>query len=257
MIEAMKHPGRILIGMVVLAVALWAAGRISVLYVDYLWFDSLGYASVFTTALWTKIALAAGAFLVTALWLWLNIALAGRLAPGRYIQFKGLPWVIPSPQFKRFLRVIAVAGVLFVSYITAQAALHGSPGENTENWYGVLQVFNRVPFGQIDPVLGRDAGFYVFLLPMLLALKTCLLALVVMALAAVAATYFVGGAIAWPGEPITRPAAIHLAVLGALLALVAAFGYWLDQFDLLLSSHGAVFARGIPTSKSACRCCVR
>jgi uncharacterized protein len=244
MIDAMKHPRRILIGIVALVAALWGADKVSVLYVDYLWFDVLGYGSVYTTALWTKIALAGGAFLVTVLWLTLNIILAGRMAPGRYIKFKHLPWVIPSPQLKRTLKFVAVAGVLLVAYLMAQAALHGSPGENTENWFGVLQAIHSVPFGQTDPILHRDASFYVFVLPMLMALKALLLGLVLATLVAVAATYFVGGAIAWPGEPITRPAAVHLSVLAAILTLVMAFGYWLDQFDLLLSSHGAVFGVG-------------
>ena len=37
----------------------------------------------------------------------------------------------------------------------------------SSQWETWLTWLNAVPFGQADPILGRDAGFYVFSLPFL------------------------------------------------------------------------------------------
>jgi len=227
---------RILIGIVVLGCLLWAAGKLAVLYADYLWFDSLGYTSVFTTELWAKVWLGAAAFLVTGLWLGGNTYLAARLSPGRYLEIKGLPWVIPSPRLKRLLAVAGGVAIVLVAYGFAKAAV--------DLWYPVLQFLNREAFAWRDPVLGYDAGFYVFVLPMLGAIKNYVFLMAVLGLGGAAGAYFVGGAIGWPYARMTRSSVVHLAALAALLLAAVAFGYWLDRFDLLFSSRGAVFGAG-------------
>ena len=231
-----KHQLRWIITIAVIAVVAWAAAKLSGLYVDFLWFDSLGFSKVFTTELWTRVVLGVSVFLATVLWVGVNALVAARLAPGRYIQFKGLPWKIPSPSFKRFLWLVGSIAVVVVAYMAAAAA--------TDYWYTVLQFHNFPSFGWTEPILGYDAGFYVFVLPVLAAIKTYAMTLIVLAAIGVGVAYFVGGAIGWPGEPITRAASTHLAVLGALLLVVVSFGYWLDRFDLLLSKQGAVFGAG-------------
>ena len=55
-----------------------------------------------------------------------------------------------------------------------------------------------VPFDQADPVLGRDAGFYVFTLPFLQFVRGLGQGLVVIAALASGAIYFVSGSLA-PG----------------------------------------------------------
>jgi uncharacterized protein len=232
----MSRQTRILITLLSLVGGLWVASRVPALYADYLWFDSLGYAGAFTTTLYAKVAMSAAVLAITLTWFLVNILIAGRLSPGRYLKIKGLPWVIPSQQMKRALRALAVIGIAVVSFSFAATA--------SQYWYSALQTLNRVSFQWTDPVFHYDAGFYVFVLPSLAAIKGYAMALLVLGLGLTAATYFIGGAIAWPGEPITRGAALHLSILAALLALVFGYGYWLDQFDLLLGSRGAVFGAG-------------
>ena len=232
----MKSRLRIVIFFAVIVAAIWAAGQAAVLYADYLWFDSLGYSAVFTTALLTKILLGGSILLLTLLWLGVNTYVAGRLSPGRYIQIRGLPFVIPSPSLKRMLRWVGAIAIVLVAIFMAKAA--------AGYWYSSLQFLNRPPFAWNDPVLGRDAGFYVFVFPILSAIQSYIFTMMVLALVAVGLAYFAGGAIAWPGESISRAAATHLAILGALAAVALGFGYWLDQFELLLSSRGTVFGAG-------------
>ena len=52
-----------------------------------------------------------------------------------------------------------------------------------------------MPFGQADPILGRDVGFYVFSLPFLQFVRGLAQALVVLAALASAAIYLVSGSL--------------------------------------------------------------
>jgi len=232
----MNSRTRFTLTMVLILLALWGSGKLAILYADYLWFQALGYASVFTTELWAKAALGISVFLLTGVWLGGNAVVAGRLSPGRYIEIKGLPWVIPSARLKRLLGLGGTVAVLLASLAAGRNA--------ADHWYAVLQFLFGQSFEWAEPVLGYDAGFYVFTLPVLSALKSYLLTMLVLGGAAAGAAYLVGGAIAWPREPITRSAAVHLGILGSLMLAVIGFGYWLDRFDLLFGSRGAVVGAG-------------
>ena len=230
-----KHKG-VLIAIAVLGFLCWAAGKVAVLYADYLWFDSLTYASVFSTELWTKATLGVGVFLVTALWLAGHVILATRLSPTHGFQIKGLPWVLSGRRIRWLLHLAALAFGVIVGF--------GFAGHAAARWYEVLQFLHRAPFGWTDPVLGHDAQVYVFVLPILAQLKAYVMAMAVLGALASAATYFISGAIGWQYARMTRAATTHLAALVALLLIAVGFGYWLDRYDLLLSSRSTVFGAG-------------
>src|SRR3954464_10038750 len=71
--------------LVVLAVALFvlltSLRGIAGFYTDLLWFDSLGFRSVFTGVLGAKVTLAVIFSLLFAVLLWVNLFIADRLAP--------------------------------------------------------------------------------------------------------------------------------------------------------------------------------
>ena len=52
-------------------------------YTEWLWFQEVGYQQVFSTMLLTKLGLGVGAFLIGALFIWINLSLALRLSKGR------------------------------------------------------------------------------------------------------------------------------------------------------------------------------
>ncbi len=71
---------RIAVAMIIIAaffIALWFAADF---LVDWLWFSSVGYLDVFLTIFGTKVALFIAVFAASAIVLWLNGALAHRLA---------------------------------------------------------------------------------------------------------------------------------------------------------------------------------
>ena len=75
---------------IVLAIVL---GTISNIIVDWLWFSSLGYRSVFLTVLGAKLGLFATIFAATTVLLWINGAVAARAArPPIYLMPANSPW---------------------------------------------------------------------------------------------------------------------------------------------------------------------
>ena len=233
----MTKRNRLILGIVVVVGALLIAGKAAMLYADYLWFDSLGFASVFTTELWTKVSLAAGVFVVTALWLAANAYAAVRLSPGAsFFQIKGLPWVATGPQLMHLVRSVGAILILVVSLGLAQNA--------AGLWYEALQFLHRQSFGWTDPILDKDAGFYVFVVPILESIKTYVMAMAILGALAAGVAYFFRGALGGIFGHTSRAAALHLAILVALFLAALAFSYWLDRFDLMLSQRGAVFGAG-------------
>jgi len=227
---------RLLYGVAAVVAVLVVLGVVTGLYADYLWFDALGYSSVFVTEFWTKAVLTLAVFVVTAGWLAGHVVLATRLSPGYHFQVKGVKWTLSAAQIRRYLYIAAgiFGGVMGLGF---------AQGAGT-HWYEVLQFLHRAPFGYADPVLQNDAEVYVFVLPVLGSLKTYVMAMAVLGALGAAAAYFLNGAIGWQYARMTRAATVHLASLVALVLLGVAFGYWLDRYELLLSSWGTVFGAG-------------
>src|SRR5207237_10104702 len=73
-----------------------------------------------------------------------------------------------------------VSGVL-----TLIAALGGAT-----HWEGYLLFREAVPFGQTDPLFGKDLGFYVFTLPFLTYLQEWLVGLLLFTTVGAGALYF-------------------------------------------------------------------
>ena len=222
-------------------VAWWAVGQLIALYPEYLWFESMGFQQVFMTELESKVALGVSVFFLTVAWLAGNAYLAERRAPGRFVSIKGIPIEITRPIVKKLLRLAFGVVLVLVAFELADDA--------AGQWFQVQQCLHARSFQRPDPILGYDAGFYVFTLPVLAAVKNYILTMGILGLIVSVVAYFFGGAIASPFGAVTRPAALHLGLLAALVFAAAGFGYWLDRFSLLSSSRGFVFGVGYVDDK--------
>ena len=222
---------------VLLALALLLMGvpAAAEFYTDWLWFKEVGYEQVFVRSLSAQT-------LVTAV---TGFVIFGFLAANLLIALRSLrprPFMIATPQGPQTImmdpasaRPLALAAVGVVALLTALYA-----GGRWETW---LYFLHGTSFGRTDPILGRDIGFYVFTLPLLEMLRGILYFVVfVMALIA-AAAYVFGeevGLDATRGLYVSRRATRHLALLAALMALVLAFGAWLQIPQLLTATSGVV-----------------
>ncbi len=228
------------------------------LYTDLVWFETLGLASV----LWTRIGfewlLFAVAWIVAALVLAVNWWLAVRFVGGGHLT---IPWLrqqqtqheITAEPTIRVVSGRAVRGILAVT-AAGIGFLFAQPARSM--WLTALMSLNGVPFGQADPILGRDLGFFVYDLPWLQFLQGWLLWLILIALAGAFLIYI---ATYWAGQVVARvqvegmrqawlqlpPAAErHLLVLGAVALLLFAWGYQLSIPRLLYSTSGAAYGAG-------------
>src|SRR5207245_13747 len=139
-------------------VALGVVGEIVPLYTDWLWFQEVGYTGVFLTTLKLRGSLFTAVAVVVLVFLYGNLTFAARRArPDVLWELEdqlGLPGrVVIEPIIRRFLPVV-LAFIAFASGLRASA-----------RWETLLQYSSAVPFGTIDPLFGRDLGFFVFTLP--------------------------------------------------------------------------------------------
>ncbi len=114
------------------------------------------------------------------------------------------------------------------------------------DWETYLLWLHGGAFGVVDPLFGRDVGFFVFQLPAYRALLGAGTFVLVLAAMLVGAIFWLHGAIDLnrPERPMS-PGALRVfaLLLGAFLLLKAA-GHWLGRYELLLEPYGAVFGAG-------------
>ncbi len=204
-------------------------------YTDYLWFDSLNFAGVFTGVLGAKVVLGAVFSLVFFAVLLVNLFIADRLGP----RFRP-----PGPEEEVIARYHEVIGNrtgavrVGVSAVFALIAGAGVSG----HWNDWILFTNARDFGVTDPLFKADVGFYVFRLPFLTFLVDWAFAAVVIVLIVTAVAHYLNGGIRFQGtaQRVSLQVKAHLSVLLGLLALLRAAGYWLQRYELTLSKRGTV-----------------
>jgi len=232
-----SHRGRIaLIVVVALVIALFLSAQgIASFYTDYLWFDSLGFGKVFTGVLKARIALAVIFSLAFAALLVVNLFVADKLAPR--VRAPG-----PEEQFiERYQSLVRRRGWLVRGIVALILGLiAGVPVAG--QWRDWLLFTHATKFDVKDPLFGVDVGFYVFRLPFLTFLVEWLFAAVVIVLIVTLVAHYLNGGIRLQaqGRRVTPQVKLHISVLLAALALLRAAGYWLDRYQLVFSTRGAV-----------------
>ena len=150
-------------------------------WTERLWFESVGYSSVFGTMLWTRV----GLFLVfgglMAIVVALNLAFAYRARPllvngGDANLARYRDAVTPISGW-----VLGATSALMGLFAGASASGH---------WREFSLWRHAVPFGQADPYFNRDIGFYVFRLPWWHYLTDFVMALAVVGLMAAALVHY-------------------------------------------------------------------
>ena len=234
-------------------VVFFALGRITSLVVDWAWFSSIGYVGVFWTGFITKAALFVVVLAVSTFLLWANATLAYRfgsrwrpalpaafdpgfatvrVSPGPMAGSYGLPL---SPLLWRLL-ILAVALVL---------GLLIAIGE-TGKWDLILRFVYQAPYGRNDPLFDKDIGFYLFSLPVYVALKNWLLWILLLGSLMAGSIYFVQDDISLDSQPwrFSSAAIAHGSALLGLYFAIKAWSYALDRYLMLYDDNGVVVGAG-------------
>ena len=206
------------------------------LYTDWLWFKEVGFTQVFTTRLALNGWLFLGLGGVVFVFLFANLSVAARTAPPDVLweleDQLGLPGrAILEPLVRRLLLPVISVIALF------------SAARATAAWDTVLSLRERDAVRPVDPLFGRDLGFFVFELPLWRLVYGWGTALVAGTIVLTAAVYVLQRSLVLTahGPRLASGARTHLLGLGALLLALRAVGFWLDRYDLLYSPRGIVF----------------
>ena len=205
-------------------------------YTDWLWFGEVGFRQVFSTILRAQSLLFIGALVVSVAWFALNVRIAVATMGDRrptFVTREGLEVQLPGrEQVQRMaLAAMTVVAVLIGLFAAGQ-------------WPIWLTFRHGGSFGQADPVLGYDVGFYVFALPFWQVLRGLGQVLVVLAALVAGGLYLVSGSLAsgfGRRLSMTRAVRLHLSSLVAVFFLLLAIGAWLSRAEHLLEPTPLIF----------------
>ncbi len=246
-VPALSPRARILItaGAVALVVLI-AGSRVVDTYVDWLWFREVGFRSVFSTVLVTRIAQFLVVGLVVGGLLALNIAIAYRTRP-MFVPVAG-----PDDPVARYrtvivarLRLVGIGVPVLIGLLAGLSALG--------DWQTVQMFLHGTSFGVSDPYFRKDVGFYAFELPFYQRLLAWAFVAVVLSFVAALITHYLFGGLrlAGRGGQLSGPARVQLAVLAGTFVLLKAVGYYLDRYELLSSQRNPLFTGASYTDLNA------
>ncbi len=225
-----RTPLAITAGILVALGALFTS--LSGFYIDWLWFKSVDFTSVWSKVLTTKVELFLVTGLISSIIISLNI----------YLAYKRRPFYVPTSielnsverirsQIEPILRWVFLGLFLAITYFA------GTSG--TLYWREWLLFKNSTSFGVTDAQFGLDISFFAFKLPLYQALISwAISALVLAALATVFVHYMYGGIrTQGEGDRTTVAARVQLSILFGLIVLVKAVAYWFDRYALALKEN--------------------
>jgi len=219
--------------LVITAAILFALGALvayfSGFYIDWLWFKSVDFTTVWSTVLVTKIQLFLIVGLITSLVISLNIFLAYQRRP-LYV-----PTSIEVSGLERLrAQVEPIRRWVFLGIVLALAYFGGTSG--MVFWREWMLFKNSTEFGVKDPQFGLDISFFAFRLPMWQALIGWAISTLVLATLASAFIHYMYGGIRTQvqADRTTVAARVQISVLLGLIVLLKAVAYWFDRYALAL-----------------------
>jgi len=130
------------------------------LYVDWLWFEDVGFGPLFGTILSYKFLLGTAAGGLLALLIYVNLKIASSSSGGfRFSSAENLIELPPPELIDPILKRLLLPGCLLIGLIAAP--------QGAASWEQLTLFLNPVSFNLSDPQFGRDVSFYVFVLPWL------------------------------------------------------------------------------------------
>ena len=201
-------------------------------YIDWLWFKSVDFTSVWSTILGTKVQLFLITGLISSIVISLNI----------YLAYKRRPFYVPTSielngveriraQIEPILRLVFGGLFLAITYFAGTSgALY---------WRELLLFKNSTSFGVKDPQFNLDISFFAFKLPLYQALISWAISALVLATLASAFVHYMYGGIrtVGQGDRTTVAARVQLSILLGLIVLMKAVAYWFDRYALALKEN--------------------
>ncbi|MFI6428964.1 UPF0182 family protein [Rhodococcus oryzae] len=232
-LPSLSRRSRVLLVLALVAAALLLIGpRLIDTYTNWLWFGEVGFRTVFTTVLVTRLLLFLAVALLVGGAVFLALLLAYRSRP------VFVPVAGPNDPIARYRTTVMGRLKAFgIGIPVAMGLLAGLVAQS--NWVTVQLFLHGESFGIKDPQFGLDIGFYSFDLPFFRLVLNWLFVAVLIAFFANLVTHYVFGGLRLSGRDgaLTKAATVQLALLAGTFVLLKAVGYWLDRYSLLSSSR--------------------
>ncbi|MFM7013435.1 MAG: UPF0182 family protein [Actinomycetota bacterium] len=203
------------------------------LYTDFLWFDQLGYLSVFSTQILAQAVMFVVGFFVFGVITGASLWLAYRFRP-IYLKFPDER--SPFEQYRQLLEQLRK--VVMIGVPVGLGVLGGMAA--APSWSEAVTWLNSTPYGETDAQFGLDISFYLFDLPFFTTAVGFLSGALLVALILAAGVHIIYGSIKFNGRNtfVSKPARIQIAILAALYLGVQGASLWLDQYSTLIGSAG-------------------
>ncbi len=219
-----------------LILVLIVGARLLDTYVDWLWYGEVGFRSVFTTMVLTRLIL----------FFALGLLVGGLLAVSLAIAYRTRPVFVPvsgtdDPLAKYRSTIVQRVRLFGIGIPVVVGAIAGAAGQG--DWQPVQLMLNAQPFGQTDPEFGKDIGFYAFTLPFISWLITWLFVSIAIAGIGALITHYIFGGIRLgvKGDNFSTPARVQLSVTAGLFVVVLAVDYFFERYELLFSTRNSLF----------------
>ncbi|OZU90570.1 membrane protein [Virgibacillus indicus] len=196
---------------------------------DYIWMDSLGFETVYTTILGSKVMLGLIGFLLFFILTYITLAWI-RKSYFSHFHSNQLPPLIEN---RKSSRLIMMGGALFTGLI-------GSSIVQGVGWEPFLKLTNYASFGQTDPHFNMDISFYLFVLPFVEFIIYLLLGLAIFFLVLEIGAYSVFNI-----YRMSRSAQLHMGVTLGIVGLLLAGTHLLAPFKTLLSNQVNIFQESV------------
>src|SRR5687768_8596183 len=158
--QGARPPRFVIVGLILLFLLFVFLPGLTTPISDWLWFNEIGFERVFATRLTAEwiIGLLAGLIAFAVLYGNARYALRGMIVSDTPVRGPvtdiGDVAAAVGVYATRLVRVLALPWSALLSFFVALAM--------AAQWNTALQAINRTAFGQVDPIFGRDIGYYVF-----------------------------------------------------------------------------------------------
>ena len=206
--------------------------QFSGVYINYLWFGSVGHRNVYSTMFWTRVTLFFVFGVLMALIIGANMVVAYLMRP----PFR--PMSAEQQNLQRYVLMVEPRRKLLLGAVVALTLL--AEGASAQGDWQTWQLwFNGGSFGQKDPQFHRDISFYAFDYPAYRLLLGFGFTAIIVSLLVSIGIHYLSGAIRLqtPGPKITLSARRHLTVLVFIFMALKAVAYWLDRYGFVFSSR--------------------
>jgi uncharacterized protein len=202
-------------------------------YINWLWFGSVGFRHVYTTVFWTRVVLFFIFGVIMAAGIGVSLVIAYRARP----PFR--PLSAEQQNLERYRVVLEPRKkLLFAALLLIIGFASGMAAQG--DWQVWQLWLNGGSFGIKDPQFHRDISFFAWDYPAYRTMLSFGFALVIFSLILSTAVYYIFGAIRiqTPGPKITLSARRHLTILIFVFIVLKALAYWLDRYGLVYSDRG-------------------